>query len=128
MYLSRKVDTKNVFSTKFFSAVDTGMDGKSMSKDKSTCIFHGPAPMIRKFDSQEEEVREMIRDIRNVIAASVPASDICVMVRSNSLLYNIRDRLEMNGLQALTVTNKQPDDKSIPGVRIMTMCLSSLPP
>ena len=97
------------------------MDGKSMSKDKSTCIFHGPAPMIRKFDSQEEEVREMIRDIRNVIAASVPASDICVMVRSNSLLYNIRDRLEMNGLQALTVTNKQPDDKSIPGVRIMTM-------
>ena len=97
------------------------MDGKSMSKDKSTCIFHGPAPFVRKFDDPEEEAQEMIRHIRSLIAASVLPSDIAVMVRSNQLVYSMRDRLERNGLQVLSVTSTQPDDKSIPGVRLMTM-------
>ncbi len=63
----------------------------------------------------------MIRHIRSLIAASVLPSDIAVMVRSNQLVYSIRDRLERNGLQVLSVTSTQPDDKSIPGVRLMTM-------
>lgn len=97
------------------------MDGKSMSKDKSTCIFHGAAPFVRRFGNPEEEAQEMIRHIRSLIAASVLPSDIAVMVRSNQLVYSIRDRLERNGLQVLSVTSTQPDDKSIPGVRLMTM-------
>lgn len=97
------------------------MDGAAVTKDKSTCIFHGPAPFIRKFDSLDREAQEMIRDIRNMISNSVLPSDICIMVRSNSLLTEIRKRLEMNGLQVLTVTNQQPDEKEKPGVRIMTM-------
>ena len=97
------------------------MDGAAVSKDQSTCIFHGPAPFIRQFDSAEAEEREMIRDIRGLISHAVPPSDICIMVRSNNLLYGIRKRLEMNGLQVLTVTRQQPDEKNRPGVRIMTM-------
>ena len=97
------------------------LDGKSMSKDKSTCIFHGPAPFIRHYDNPEEEAQEMIRDIRALIATPVLPSDICVMARSIALLRDIRDRLERNGLRVLTVDNEHPDDKSIPGVRIMTM-------
>ena len=97
------------------------MDGAALLRDKSTCIFHGPAPYIRKFDSEEDETREMIRDIRSKIAASVLPSEICIMVRSNKLLLSMRNRLEMNGLQVLTVSKEQPDDKKIPGVRIMTM-------
>ena len=97
------------------------MDGKSMSKDQATCIFHGPAPVVRRFNGQEEEVREMIRDIRNLIAASVQPTEICIMLRSRTLLSQIQRQMESNGLRVLTVTNQQPDDKSIPGVRIMTM-------
>ena len=63
----------------------------------------------------------MIRHIRSLIAASVLPSDIAVMVRSNQLVYAMQSRLERNGLQVLSVTTKQPDDKSIPGVRLMTM-------
>ncbi len=97
------------------------MDGAAVSKDKSTCIFHGPAPFIRKFDTEDKEAQEMIRDIRSMISNAVLPSDICIMVRSNSLLSEMRKRLEMNGLQVLTVTNHQPDEKEKPGVRIMTM-------
>ncbi|MBQ6563585.1 MAG: DNA helicase, partial [Clostridia bacterium] len=97
------------------------MDGKSMSKDQSTCIFHGPAPFLRRFSDPEEEAQEMIRHIRKLMDASVLPSDIAVMVRSNQLLYAMRNRLERNGLQVLSVTSQQPDDKSIPGVRLMTM-------
>ncbi|MBQ9290541.1 MAG: AAA family ATPase [Clostridia bacterium] len=97
------------------------MDGKSMSKDKSTCIFHGAAPFVRRFGNPDEEAQEMIRHIRSLIAASALPSDIAVMVRSNQLVYSMRDRLERNGLQVLSVTSTQPDDKSIPGVRLMTM-------
>ena len=97
------------------------MDGKSMSKDKSTCIFHGPLPSVRRFNSAEEEVQEMIRSIRNLISSGVLSTEICIMVRSTALLKTIRNRLEMNGLQVLEVTANQPDDKSIPGARVMTM-------
>ena len=97
------------------------MDGKSMSKDKATCIFHGPAPYIQKFNNNEQEAEAMIRDIRELISNSVRSSDICIMVRSTSLQTSIRNMLESKGLKVLTVTNKQPDDKTIDGVRIMTM-------
>ena len=70
------------------------MDGKSMSKDQSTCIFHGPAPFLRHFGDPEEEAQEMIRHIRKLMDASVLPSDIAVMVRSNQLLYAMRSRLE----------------------------------
>ena len=63
----------------------------------------------------------MFQHIRKLIAASVLPSDIAVMVRSNQLVYAMQSRLERNGLQVLSVTTKQPDDKSIPGVRLMTM-------
>ena len=63
----------------------------------------------------------MIRDIRKMIDSSVHPTDICIMVRSNALLKNISKLLPENGLRVLEVTNQQPDDKEIPGVRIMTM-------
>jgi superfamily I DNA/RNA helicase len=59
--------------------------------------------------------------MRRLIAQGIIPSDICIMVRSQALLISISKTLESNGLQVLTVTNKQPDDKRIPGVRIMTM-------
>ena len=97
------------------------MDGNSMSKDQSTCIFHGPTPFIRKFRNPDEEAEALIRDIRSLLAASVPDTDICIMVKTNQLLAKIRSLLESKGLELLYVNNRQPDDKSISGVRIMSM-------
>lgn len=43
------------------------------------------------------------------------------MVKTNQLLAKIRSLLENKGLELLYVNNRQPDDKRLRGVRIMSM-------
>jgi superfamily I DNA/RNA helicase/mRNA-degrading endonuclease RelE of RelBE toxin-antitoxin system len=97
------------------------LDGGTLSKDKSNCIFHGPAPYMRKYETREDEMQEMIFDIRKQISEAVLPSDLCIMVRSNRLVKSITKLLEENGIKTLIISNNQPDEKKIDGVRIMTM-------
>lgn len=96
------------------------LDGKEIAKDKSNCIFHGPEPLVRGFDNRQNEIRDMVRDIKN-LPDSVDLSDVCVMVRTVALLNVLEGELANNGLKTLKIDNKQHDDKSIAGVRVMTM-------
>lgn len=96
------------------------LDGKEIAKDKSNCIFHGLEPSIRGFDNRQNEIRAMVQDMKG-LPSSVDLSDVCVMVRTIALLNTLAEELANDGLKTLKIDNKQPDDKCIAGVRIMTM-------
>ncbi len=97
------------------------MDGRFMSKDKCNCIFHGPAPFIHTFTDEQEETLALIGDIQTLIDRGIRASDICIMVRSVSLVISLMGKLKKHGLPVIMVDNHHPDDKKIDGIRIMTM-------
>ena len=42
------------------------------------CIFHGEKPVIRGFDSLEDEMDAIAIDIKNRLDAGIPANEICV--------------------------------------------------
>ncbi len=97
------------------------MDGKTLSKDKCNCVFHGPRPTIYKYNSEGSEMADFLNDITEVLESGVPASDICVMARTVKLVLALRRELIDQGFEVLMVERSHPDDKSIDGIRLMTM-------
>jgi len=97
------------------------MNGKSIDKVKNDCVFRGSKPFIRKFNSEQEELMALIRDIRMNINQGVREQDICVMLRSTQAVTRYMNLLQNSGLRVLVCSNKQEDDENLPGVRIMTM-------
>lgn len=97
------------------------LDGEILSQDKSNCIFHGPKPFIRKFETLANEADAMVRAIKKLLSKAVLSTDICIMARTNKVVYGIRNTLETAGVKALVITPDQADDKKEEGIRVMTM-------
>ena len=97
------------------------MNGKSIDSIKSNCVFHGSKPIIHEFKSEQHEVEEIIRDIRNKLAHDIPDHDICIMLHTKALVTKYASLLKNNGLHILMCTTDQEDDLTQPGIRVMTM-------
>ncbi|QTE74277.1 UvrD-helicase domain-containing protein [Clostridiales bacterium FE2010] len=97
------------------------MNGKSIDKIKNDCVFRGSKPYIRKYDSEQKELEELIRDIREKIKHGMREQDICVMLRHRKDATRYANMLQNNGLSVLLCSNEQEDDENLPGVRVMTM-------
>ena len=97
------------------------MNGRSIDKVKNDCIFRGSKPFIRKYETEQEEVEAIIRDIRQKIQHGAREQDICIMLRSRKGTKRYYNMLRDKGLAALMCTNHQDDNQDLPGVRVMTM-------
>lgn len=97
------------------------LDGSSINGEENNCIFHGPKPVVRGFESEASEVDAIIKNIKQRIAYGVDECNICILVRSNQLVRHYASKLRDNGFKTLMVTNEQPDNDEIPGIRVMTM-------
>lgn len=97
------------------------LDGKAVDQDQCVCISHGEKPKVRAFNSKQEELNQLANDIRSQVAHGIVPNEICVLARSNKRAYDLYNQLNLLGFNVLLLTNKQPDDKSIPGIRVATM-------
>jgi superfamily I DNA/RNA helicase/mRNA-degrading endonuclease RelE of RelBE toxin-antitoxin system len=84
-------------------------------------LTHGELPFIKNFITQEEEIKYLIKTIKNLEEEKVILKDICIIARTNKLVEEYRKSLSMNGLTAYKIAGSRLDDRQHDGVRLATM-------
>lgn len=97
------------------------LDGERNDTDHSICIMHGEKPQVHEFYSFEEEMEAVISDISRKKRNGFPLEEICIVARHVKTIRKIVNTLNNKNMPCLLLDNKQPDDKSIPGIRVATM-------
>ncbi|WP_294540830.1 UvrD-helicase domain-containing protein [uncultured Rhodoblastus sp.] len=97
--------------------LDEGLD--SLSGYKS--VFRGPAPTLVGYSSEDEEVAGLIDWLRDLEHTGTQLADIGVLVATRFLSDKIATRMAGAGIATVRLQPSQPDDRSIPGLRISTM-------
>lgn len=87
------------------------MDGNKESRSNTQSVFNGPRPVIRVFDSVEEEIKEVSEWISNKLSEGVNAGEIAVFVRSTAELLRGRQAIELTG-QSICELNENLSLKS----------------
>ncbi len=97
------------------------MDEEYDDGDNCQSLTHGEVPVIKKFDTPEDELEFIVGEIRALEAASVPQKDICLVARTHKLVSAYKDGLKNNGFDIFEIKANKVDDRSFDGVRIATM-------
>lgn len=97
------------------------MDEAYDNGDNCQSLTHGGLPVIRKFNTLEEEQEFIAGEIKGLVAAGVLRKDICLVARTHKLIEAYKDGLRNNGFQTFEIKANKVDDRSYDGVRIATM-------
>ena len=107
----------NVLTGLSFDDLDDGIDdGKGYIS-----LSHGDKPSVSVYGTQDQEADELIKRIREQIAAGIDPREICVVARTNALVDNYKKYLSAAGIDIFEVKRRQADDRSRMGVRLATM-------
>ena len=107
----------NVLEGLSFDDLDDGIDdGKGYIS-----LSHGEQPTVSVYAAQDQEADELIKNIREQIAAGIDPREICVVARTNPLVDEYKKYLAAAGIDCYEVKRKQADDRSRMGVRLATM-------
>lgn len=83
-------------------------------------LLHGDQPNLRGFASFEEEI-DFIQSKIQELTEDVPYESISLVARTNQLVERYRDGLKQYNIPSRRIRSNDPDDQSLPGVRVMTM-------
>ena len=97
------------------------MDEEYDDGDNCQSLTHGEKPVIKKFNTPEDEMEFIVREIKDLEAAGVPRKDICLVARTHKLINGYKDGLRNNGIDVFEITTNKVDDRSRDEVRIATM-------
>lgn len=97
------------------------MDEEYDDGDNCQSLTHGEAPMIKKFNTPEEELEFIVGEIKGLEATGVLRKDICLVARTHKLIDVYKDGLRNNGFEIFEIKANKVDDRSYDGVRIATM-------
>lgn len=97
------------------------MDEEYDDGDNCQSLTHGEKPVIQKFNTPEEEMEFIVKEIKDLEAAGVPRKDICLVARTHKLINGYKDGLRNNGIDVFEITTNKVDDRSRDEVRIATM-------
>ncbi len=97
------------------------LDDNTVEKDGSYCPVIGDKPMFMSFDTAEDEIKAVIRDIESRCADSKQRSGICIAARTNDLLDRYEAVLRKNSLEVLRLTAKQSNKDECLKIRLSTM-------
>ena len=97
------------------------MDEEYDDGDNCQSLIHGEKPVIQKFNTPEDEMEFIAKEIKDLEAAGVPRKDICLVARTHKLINGYKDGLRNNGIDVFEITTNKVDDRSRDEVRIATM-------
>lgn len=97
------------------------MDEAYDDGDNCQSLTHGDTPMIRRFNTPEEELEFIAGEIKGLEAAGVSRRDICLVARTHRLVDAYKEGLRKNGFEIFEIKASKVDDRSCDGVRIATM-------
>lgn len=97
------------------------MDEDYDNGDNCQSLTHGEAPIIKKFNTPEEEVEYIISEIRSLGESGVPLKDICIVARTHKFIDAYKTGLKQNNIDIFEVKANKVDDRSFEGIRIATM-------
>ena len=97
------------------------MDEEYDDGDNCQSLTHGEKPVIQKFNTPEDEMEFIVKEIKDLEVAGVPRKDICLVARTHKLINGYKDGLRNNGIDVFEITTNKVDDRSRDEVRIATM-------
>lgn len=97
------------------------MDEEYDDGDNCQSLTHGEAPMIKRFNTPEEELEFIVDEIKGLEATGVLRKDICLVARTHKLIDAYKDGLRDNGFEIFEIKANKVDDRFYDGVRIATM-------
>lgn len=97
------------------------MDEEYDDGDNCQSLTHGEKPVIQKFNTPEEELEFIVKEIKDLEAAGIQRKDICIVARTHKLINGYKDGLRNNGIDVFEITTNKVDDRSRDEVRIATM-------
>lgn len=100
-----------------FDDLDDGFD------DGTVCVslIHGENPVVRDFQSADEEFDYVLAQIRSVIERGGIPEGICLVGRTNRIVQDYVDRLRRSGIVLYEIRRSKVDDRRHKGVRVATM-------
>ena len=97
------------------------MDEEYDDGDNCQSLTHGEKPVIQKFNTPEDEMEFIVKEIKELEASGVPRKDICLVARTHKLINGYKDGLRNDGINVFEITTNKVDDRSRDEVRIATM-------
>jgi superfamily I DNA/RNA helicase len=83
--------------------------------------MHGQAPQLKLFATQDEELSWLRDSIDALQVDGMQSQDICIVARTMGLVNSYADALKRLGVATKVISRRQPDHRSISGVRLATM-------
>lgn len=97
------------------------MDEDYDDGDNCQSLTHGEKPVIQRFNTPEEELEYIVKEIKSLETIGVQRKDICVVARTHKMVNSYKDSLRNNGIDVFEITTNKVDDRSRDEVRIATM-------
>jgi len=84
-------------------------------------LTHGDYPIIKNFNSTDEEYRYIIEEINALANYGIHLKDICLVARTHKLLDGYKKELVNAGIKVYEIKTNKLDDRSFEGIRLATM-------
>ncbi|MBD2255448.1 UvrD-helicase domain-containing protein [Nostoc parmelioides] len=97
------------------------LDGEQDDLKGYRSLLHGDQPTVKGFSSFENEINFIKKYLQQLESNGTPLGNICIVVRTNSLVKQYASVLNGFGFKVREVKRTQPDNLSDQGVRIATM-------
>ena len=107
-------------SALFNNATIDDMDAGQDTQIDYKSLYHGPAPVIKQCNNFEDECVYINEYVKSLLSDETN-SQICLVVRTNRLVKEYKERLEGLGLPVIILSQNTRDDLSKKGLRIATM-------
>jgi superfamily I DNA/RNA helicase len=96
--------------------MDDGLDTNSDYKS----LYHGPVPLIKDFDSYEEETKYIDKYIKD-LKHEDENSRICIVVRTQKLVDSYSSYFTQNNVSIVKISRNTKDNIANNGIRLATM-------
>ncbi len=97
--------------------LDGGMD--SLKGYRS--LFHGASPLVKIFDSVDEEKAAILEHLAELKKAGIAEQSVCLVARTDALLKDYSSALIHAGLRIHRIRQDASDATDKPGIRVASM-------
>jgi superfamily I DNA/RNA helicase len=105
------------------------LDGVTDSEEQCRSLRHGEKPIIKNFETLDEECAYIVKEINDLIEHGIKMSDICVVARTKDLLIKHEEYLDKTNreqqsnkkLMHLRIEHNDIDKRYLDGIRFATM-------
>lgn len=89
--------------------------------DRCQSLTHGEAPRVRSYANSNEELNNILQEIKKLVDSGVFAKNICVVARTHRLLNDYISQFVANGIRCYEIKGNKADDRGLDGIRVATM-------